>query len=732
MNEDKNPLDDMPDNGPTQTPEEQADDLQPETVQPEKTEIVHEPQPAPQQVIPQPATPQTEVPAAKKKKGPARKIILFLLLAVAAYLIYSVADIYVSPDKNIQQIYLVPEDAAFIIQSSDPVNDWTKFSKSDTWKALKKAEPVQEIAATAEMLDSIVQSNKTLLSLVGKRDMLISVHKTRPNDFDFLIILDLQKAAKLNVVKDQIETIVKMTGSTVTRRTHSKIDILEIKDPETREIMYLSFIDNHVALSFTSKLVEAAIDGRHTPKIGLDYYFLEVDKMVAGKGLFRMFVNNKRLPEFMSLFLDEPSEYMDMFSTSMGFSGLHFDTNNDRIELKGYTVRKDTADPYITALLSSGKHKMKAHEIMSARTAVFTHIGIDNPVKFVKQLETAMQASDPKEYESFAGTRKKIESLFGISLEDNFLSWMSGEFAVSQSEPGLLLGPEPEMILAIGAKNMKDARKNMEFIEKKIKNRTPIKIKSVEYKDYEINYVELKGFFRLFFGKMFDKFEKPFYTYVDDYVLFSNKPSTLLSFIEDYEQKNLLKDNETFKKAYSQFKNTSTFFFYTDMQKFFPQLKPMLNAETWADVNKNKDVLYSFPSWGIQIVGEEQSAALQYIMNYKPYDPEAEAKAKADALAIEEEEEEADPDEEVTEKQEMDELKRFYIEKFQGNVMREFYEDGTLKSETEIKDGKRHGRHREYYGNGKLKVRGKYSANRPKGTWKYYSEEGKLSNKEKF
>lgn len=117
---------------------------------------------------------------------------------------------------------------------------------------------------------------------------------------------------------------------------------------------------------------------------------------------------------------------------------------------------------------------------------------------------------------------------------------MSGEFAITQSEPGLL-GHDPELILAIRAKSIKDARKNMEFIEKKIKRRTPVKIKTANYKDFEINYVEMKGFFRLFFGKLFDKFEKPYYTYVDDYVVFSNKAASLLSFVEDYEQKNLLK-----------------------------------------------------------------------------------------------------------------------------------------------------------------------------------------------
>ena len=62
----------------------------------------------------------------------------------------------------------------------------------------------------------------------------------------------------------------------------------------------------------------------------------------------------------------------------------------------------------------------------------------------------------------------------------------------------------------------------------------------------------------------------------------------------------------------------------------------------------------------------------------------------------------------------MSELKRFYVEKFEGNVLREFYPEGALKSEVEVKEGKRHGRYREYYEDGTLKLRGKYANNKPK------------------
>ena len=192
-------------------------------------------------------------------------------------------------------------------------------------------------------------------------------------------------------------------------------------------------------------------------------------------------------------------------------------------------------------------------------------------------------------------------------------------------------------------------------------------------------------------------------------------------------QKNLLKNNPGFENALSYLKSSSTIFLYTDVRKFYSQLKPMMNPATWNEIQSNKDVLYSFPYWTMQIIGEDQSASLQYVMDYSPYQLE-----EVDvAIATDEDDKEMNEDAE-TEKEQMSELKRFYIEKFEGNVLREFYPEGALKSEAEVKEGKRHGRYREYYEDGTLKLRGKYANNKPKGTWKYYTEDGKFERKEKF
>src|SRR3546814_17543685 len=109
---------------------------------------------------------------------------------------------------------------------------------------------------------------------------------------------------------------------------------------------------------------------------------------------------------------------------------------------------------------------------------------------------------------------------------------MEGEIAFAQNEPGNL-GRQQEFIVAIKANDIDDARKHLDFVKDQVRRNTPLKFDAINYQGYEINYLELSGFFRLFFGKMFERLERPFYTIVADYVFFCNNTKKLLNLVED-------------------------------------------------------------------------------------------------------------------------------------------------------------------------------------------------------
>ena len=696
------------------------------------------------QITNTPETPVSVVPVTpvKKKKSVVKRIVVIMSVLILGYLIWSVASLYITPDNNIQQIYLVPKDAALIIQSSDPVNDWKKFSNSSPWQSMKQAKLYETITENVEFLDSIVNANKSLLSLVGKRSMMISLHKTKSDDFDFLIIVDMQKMSKMVTLKNQIEKILATAGYTVTKRNYRNVETIEMRDNVTREILYGAFIENHFAATYNPKLLEASINEMEEPSIGLDRGFIDAERLVSEQGLCRLFINYTHFPDFISIYMGQSSPYFNMFCEAMNFAGLYGAVTDKRVELKGNSMLKEQTNPYISAILGSGKKKMKAHEIMPARTAFYTNLELGDPKTFVKELEQALSINDQDLYNNYKSTKSTIEKYVNISLEKNFLSWMDGEFAFAQSEPGLL-GHEAEVILAIKANNAKDMKSNMELIAKNVRNTTPIKFKAVEYKGYTVNYVELRGFFKLFFGGIFERFEKPYYTYVDDYIILSNKPSTILSFIEDYEQKNLMINSDGFKNVYSRAQSSSTLFAYLDIQKFYPLLKPILTPDTWSNIDNQKNIINSFPYWFFQVVGDKQTVSIHMAIDHLKYEEAQEGPTVEIDRLIEEGAlalvtEKADEIDETmnieaeSEKELMNELQRFYVEKFQGNVLREYYETGALKSESEISNNQRSGRYRVYYEDGALQVRGKYVRNQPKGTWKYYTRDGKFDRKEKY
>lgn len=653
-----------------------------------------------------------DIPFPKGRRRTARRALIFVLLLLAGYLIYTVAYVYLSPDRAMQQIYLVPRDAAVIISSSEPVADWRRFSGSAPWQTLRASKMFAEIAARADRLDSLVNDNKTLLSLVGRRDLLISVHKTRTDDWDFLMLVDLQKVSKLNTLK---ETVLSIAGGPVTQRRYNGFQITEMHDEATRDILYMAFVENHLVASYTSRLVEAAIDERSSPGIGLDDAFIRADRLVGDDGLCRVFVNYAFLPGLLELYIDR-SEYLAGFCGAMDFAGLRFDVASDRLEVDGWTLMREDAPPFMQALLGSGRRRMQAHDIMPARTALYVNIGFENPGAFIGELEAAFAREDKAAYDAMMSAKKLVEKYFEISIDKNLLGWMAGEFAFAQSEPGLL-GQDPELIFAIRATSGSEARENMEFLRKRMSYRSPVKFRMVDYQGYDINYVEVKSLFKMLFPSLTQSFDGIYYTFVEDYFVFSNRSASLLSMVEDYRQKNLLAEDYGFRKAYALADDNSTVFAYSDMRKLFPQLRGFLTPGAWNDLQPDRGAIYSFPHWMLQIAGGGRESSLRLAADFEPYAPE---------LGEDATEEDTDDEQEL-----MNELRRFHVEKFEGNVLREFYPGGALRSESETRRGMRNGRHREYYENGSLRVRGRYSDNQPRGTWKYYTEDGRFERKEK-
>jgi hypothetical protein len=298
---------------------------------------------------------------------------------------------------------------------------------------------------------------------------------------------------------------------------------------------------------------------------------------------------------------------------------------------------------------------------------------------------------------------------------------MDGEVVFAQNTQGTL-GRQNEFVAVIRMKDKSDAIKNLNIIEERIRKKTPIKFKTIEYEGYSIHYLEMKGFFRLLFGKMFDNLNKPYYTIIDDYAVFSNSTATLLSMIEDYRLGQTLDKEKDFNRIMDEFNNKASIFAYTSTLKFFPLWKDLVSPATWKSMQANQDFIICFPQTAFQLTADDNMFDTRLVAEFqKP------AIIEGSSIDIE-----VEDDGFALREDTLSSLELFYVEKMTGNVYTEFYESGAIKSQTEMKNGIRNGKHKSFFEDGKLKMYGKFKNNKKSGTWHVYDENGDLVAKEKW
>ncbi len=640
-------------------------------------------------------------------------VIAVLLVALAAYL----AWLKFSPDKFTDGFYLIPNDAVMVIETEDPINSWKTFSTSNLWQGLKTFPAFAEITKNADLLDDVVEQNQQIFSLIGQRHLLISVHMTKPKDYDFVYYADMAQASKSDVVKSSLLTLVGKFGYTRTVRTYANVEVNEFFDPKTRETLSISFVNNYLVCTYNKALIDKVIASSQTPElqIGTNVKFTETNQLTTASGICRILINYSTFHQYMGVYMDDVTNLKELF-TSLHYTGFDCTLKDDLLMADGYTIVNDSVSSYIQALSISGKSENNSASVFSGKSSFYLSMGFNDFNQFYLNLNTIWQ-KDEKAYNDQMASMKKVEKLLGINLQKNLFDWMGSEIGLAQYETDKLIGNKVSNIMAIKVKNMDDAKTNLAYIERQVRKRTPLKFKDIDYNGYPIKYMEVKGLFKSFLGKLFSKFDKPYYTVLGDYVVMSDDPRTLLLTIDDFIQQNTLSNNEFFRDFREKFPNETSLFTYISPDRHFANFKGYLNPESWASTQKHEQYVRSFAHVGLSLSGDNDRMRSVFGTFYTAYVPpvlsteDTGSNNEKDTLSV---------------------LDLFIINHFQNNMNTVYFDNGVPHTITEMDGTIADGAYIEYYENGLPKVKGRFNRGLKNGTWKYYRLDGSYDYKEKY
>ncbi|MBN2610617.1 MAG: DUF3352 domain-containing protein [Bacteroidales bacterium] len=652
-----------------------------------------------------------------------KKILQFLAVLIVIAVISGIIYLFVlSPGEKFQSVYLVPHDAAYIIETEDPFGAWDKIIHSNAWAYLKTNNLLSEIDRDIQGADSLVASNRLLIKLFGNRKILISSHRYKPGRYEFLFVVDLKSVSKLKNMKSYLGRVTG-DGYRLTQRTYKEYEISELFDKKSGDLYYFALIKNQLIFSEVYTLLEASIDQLENLTLGRDLNFIEVTRHTEGKGLFSICINYRYFKDYIAGIMGKPNDFLEMLSDNLYYTSAYVQLDDKgMLKLTGYTSVKDTTKSFLRALMNSGHGGHGFSGYSPSRTATFVNIGCEKALNLYKNIKNTLDDASLANLESAIG---KTEKMLKINIERDILGWMEDEISLIQTQPSNL-GRMNEFAVAFRAGSNKQATESLSYLATQVKKNSPVKFKEISYKGYKINYLHIPGIFKMIFGNLIKRLEKPYYTIIDKYVIFSNHPQTLKSIIDDLETGTVLFSEQGRKDFMSHFSDRSMLMAYFQVPVLFSNLREFVSPQTWSDMQKNKRYFVCFPNIGLSAQTDKELIKLELLAEFNPqpdeftpvkylFDPVSFMLQDTSVYAPANNENKKDDFEPVINISDLD-----------ASKYEEFFDNGNLKISVELKNGLKHGNFREYYEDGNVKLRGKYKQDMMDGTWKLYNEEGNL------
>lgn len=630
---------------------------------------------------------------------------LLALLGLGGWYVY---QRYFGP-KNQHALALVPKDAVFIFEARQPVQSWKDFSACALWTHLRTHPAFGEIDAQARTVDSLIREHELLMDIAGDRTLTFSLHLTSARDFDFLYAVDL-KDRQAQLLADALPPILRHFDPRLSSRTYEGVELIQLADGRSK--LTLTVVDNLLLASYTPSLIEKAIAQRGADPWATDTAFARLRTLVDPSRMFNLYVQLDRLDDLARLYSDSQIDLLRQLGQAARLAGLEFDSRDAWTTLEGRFMLTDSGTTFLHALHGAGRGEMLAPKIASDRTAVYLGILYDDYLRLFDEFENQMRTADPKGHAEYRAQLDQVESFLKINARQHLVSWFGREVALLTYPARQGSGRKSDRLLVIHTRDRQLAEAGLGHILRQIRRRTPLKFKPLDYKDYTIQVLEVKGLFKLVLGKLFAKFERPYFTYVDDFVVFSNELETLQDFLDDHAAGRTLEKQREFAAVAERFDRRAHLFAYGASEPLMPMLGDFLSPATVADLKRNESYARSFREMGVQLAAEDEGYSLKAALRYDPAQP--------DSSAAEEELETEGLTQELAQRFDED------------GPYTETYGNGKIRVKAYYKDGKLHGDYRSYWRNGNLMEQGEYRAGEKVGTWYSYSRGGERKGKEEF
>ncbi len=307
---------------------------------------------------------------------------LLLLLALATYVYYrrTLAAVPVDPYA------LVPDDAVLVLSTHDHPALVRHLQETELWDNLTAVRYFQQAAGHLALADSLTggrgRRRNGLLTLLGHKLVITSIHVTGPGEFDVLYQIPLTRVVEYRQVRGLLETLGRDARYRLTTRDYEGQELTVLTERRSEYSLTVLNYRNHLLISANGGLIEAVVRRLAHPETPTVLAAFGSTDLLKLRGIdASVLVNYRRLPQFLDvLFRPEAHGQFDQLAglVSQGMLGLKL--AGSRAQLQGFANPETAKGTLQARLVGQPAQPLGLAGIISTRTAMLLHLAV-NPAR---------------------------------------------------------------------------------------------------------------------------------------------------------------------------------------------------------------------------------------------------------------------------------------------------------------------------------------------------------------
>ncbi len=451
---------------------------------------------------------------------------LILIAAIVSAIYFFRDELFSTPEVSSWDF--VPNSAAIIFESEDPIGTWNKFIETDHWKNLSAIEDINKLNTSLTLLDSILGKEGVLDDIVKNEKSLVSLHIISSTTFDFVFYVSLNNPTYQEKFLQILDYFKRNQELTFSERTFGGQTIQEVKSKEGFIFSYVLF-QNEFAGSFSPFLIEDVIrvsknteDGfrlqnaqvfnQSSLEFDAGNIYINLDQFAAFVGLF---VNNKQIP------------LLDFIRSLGGAEFLDIEFDSRHFYLNGFLFPQN-ADSYLSVFNNQSPVEIDFEGTIPENTSFAFYQSFSDPSLWHKNLSKLWSEKDPNQLT----LSQEFVDKYNFDMK-RMLSWMNGHLVTAYQES---IDAIPPKLIVIGTKDRYESMNQFNKLVEKANEITGDTLYNENYSQHLIYLLNIDNFPEKVFGPWYNGFPQSYFTSIDDYFILSDDIEVIKTLISNRDE----------------------------------------------------------------------------------------------------------------------------------------------------------------------------------------------------